>query len=583
MSARLWQSVAQWWERFLDSLERMTFDFGAGASGASLTAGEPSPSSDPVVSRAYPGIVDAQQELRDALADVAAELGLSPVELSDVIQSESGWDPRAPRERKGTPRGGLLQLTVGANLPGYQNAEAVWALREMPGDRQLREVFAEFLRRQKLPRNADAYRIYKSVFLPAYASKPAEFVLCDLSPDDPRHDDDKWCKANPGFDRNKDGRIQWLEVFERINEVRRSAKGRFVTRSGKVVDQAEEVHPPIVAEDAPGPAPAVLALRAAVNAQWPDRPKASDGIMGDLSHQRRKSDHNDGNAIDFTRGPKGPDTRALIGALLRDPRTKYVIHESKLYKPGAEAADFSGPGKDPHNRHLHLSIKPESRNDVRPWDLTGVGVIPAAGGRAAEAIREGLPWAMRAGIVDSIVWVPLQFEELVLTVAAEFLSVEGVRIPLSWSEELELCRAWGWMPPTVAVVDRRWELADRRLVFTPEVPKDLRTEAGIAQVLRVNAALPPVAPAVLAEGPKAWVFDPAATKTAAVNYGLFRPDGTVWQSPGHKHDANWKDYSQMFAPVQRKATLGGNEIDLLERARSRGKYNGALLDFLGGA
>jgi len=567
------------WERVLASL---SYDFSQGEpAGAAPQLGGP----DPIVSRDYENLRRAPQALRQALVDVSRELQIDPAELSDIIQSESGWDPTQPKAQTGTPRAGLLQLTVGAHQPGFETADAVWALREVPGDVQLRKVFLPFLKALKLPPKADAYRIYKSVFLPRFANKPDDFAICDVH--DERTEDDKWCVSNPGFDRNKDGRIQWLEVFERVNEVRRSAKGRFLTLSGKVVEQGESV-PASIASEGPAPARAVLQLRNQIDAQWRGRPKASDGIMGDLAHRARESDHNQGNAIDITRGPGGPDTRALIPLLLQDPRTRYVIHESKIYNPsigGGAARAYEGPGKDPHNRHLHLSIHAERRDDNRPWEIEGVPTLDASpeasDGHAAVAIREGLLKAWKAGWVDNIVWVPLQFTELVLTVSAEFLSVDGVRIPCSWAEELELCRANRWVPATVAVVERRWELADRRLVVTPSPPERLNSAEGVAQVLKVNAALPPVAPAVLAEGFKHWVLDDAKI-ARPTNFGLYRADGSVWQQKGHGHDAAWRDYSQMFAPVQREAELGGKTIDLLERARQSGKYDAAVLDFLEG-
>ena len=48
------------------------------------------------------------------------------------------------------------------------------------------------------------------------------------------------------------------------------------------------------------PAPTLVQLLAQLDAAWPTRSRASDGILGDASHQARKSDHNTGDALDIT-------------------------------------------------------------------------------------------------------------------------------------------------------------------------------------------------------------------------------------------------------------------------------------------
>lgn len=131
--------------------------------------------------------------------------------------------------------------------------------------------------------------------------------------------------------------------------------------------------------DTGAPAPAVLALRDAVNLGWPQRGKASDGIMGDASHQARKSDHNQGNAIDITHdATHGPNLDELAEVVFRDPRVTYVIwHDrirNKAIAGGAWRPYCEGkPGCNPHTGHLHVSIDAAKRNDASPWDV-GRGV-----------------------------------------------------------------------------------------------------------------------------------------------------------------------------------------------------------------
>lgn len=93
--------------------------------------------------------------------------------------------------------------------------------------------------------------------------------------------------------------------------------------------------------------------------------------MGDLAHSKRKSDHNSGNAFDLTHDPKnGPNgnvlTRELVDA--NDPRVTYIIWNKKIWTKAKGWKAYTG--SNPHNKHFHVSIKPESRDDLRPWPWT---------------------------------------------------------------------------------------------------------------------------------------------------------------------------------------------------------------------
>jgi hypothetical protein len=119
------------------------------------------------------------------------------------------------------------------------------------------------------------------------------------------------------------------------------------------------------------PSPALSCRQALKDATttWPDRKRESDGIMGDPAHQARKSDHNDGNAFDLTHDvAHGVDCRVLSRLVMRDARVKYVIFNReifKTYKPAEGWRPYTG--SNPHNHHMHVSIKTESRDDVSPW------------------------------------------------------------------------------------------------------------------------------------------------------------------------------------------------------------------------
>ena len=131
----------------------------------------------------------------------------------------------------------------------------------------------------------------------------------------------------------------------------------------------------------PKEAPALVALRDQLDERWPARSRAADGIV---AHHAANpgSDHARGDALDVTFDPKrGPDLEALAATLLGDMRTRYVIFNRRIAKPELEGGawrPYSGPGRDPHEGHLHLSIYHEGREDAEPWDLPAAESHPPA-------------------------------------------------------------------------------------------------------------------------------------------------------------------------------------------------------------
>ncbi len=126
----------------------------------------------------------------------------------------------------------------------------------------------------------------------------------------------------------------------------------------------------------PAPAPCLLVLRHQVDVRWPHRSRRSDGIMGDPSHQARKSDHNLGNAIDLTADPtSGFDVDALAEALrsqmktARAGRVSYLIRNRLISSPeqGWLWRPYFGP--NPHTTHLHISIRADRRHIIRQWTI----------------------------------------------------------------------------------------------------------------------------------------------------------------------------------------------------------------------
>jgi hypothetical protein len=120
-----------------------------------------------------------------------------------------------------------------------------------------------------------------------------------------------------------------------------------------------------------------------VNASAPKRSKASDGGIGDAKHSARSSDHNPCEccrivcARDFTHDPAGGfdahafatwlRTRALAG----ETRIKYVIWNKRIMSGPGEAKPCgqwrSYTGKNPHTKHVHLSVVHRGCDDDAPW------------------------------------------------------------------------------------------------------------------------------------------------------------------------------------------------------------------------
>lgn len=127
-------------------------------------------------------------------------------------------------------------------------------------------------------------------------------------------------------------------------------------------------------------------LREQINGLAPSRSKASDGTIGDAEHASRNSDHNpwvkDGNtgvvtAIDFTHDPKnGCDAQKIVNALVKsqDKRIKYIIWNSQIISSSVSPWIWRPyAGKNPHNRHFHLSVKSDKAlyDSTDKWEIAG--------------------------------------------------------------------------------------------------------------------------------------------------------------------------------------------------------------------
>ena len=124
---------------------------------------------------------------------------------------------------------------------------------------------------------------------------------------------------------------------------------------------------------------------------FPSRSTASDGSIGDSSHQARVSDHNPSlprppgwvDAVDITDDDEaGCDVSRLVHHLVasRDRRVKYVISNNtiwKAYASGGVPAWTPTPytGVNPHTKHVHVSIQPGERFYTGAW-WAAADVVP---------------------------------------------------------------------------------------------------------------------------------------------------------------------------------------------------------------
>jgi hypothetical protein len=127
-------------------------------------------------------------------------------------------------------------------------------------------------------------------------------------------------------------------------------------------------------------AKSITTLRKQLNEMFPQRSKISDGIVGDLAHSQRASDHNPNGAgvvtaFDITHDPKtGVDCHKLAKTLqtMRDPRIKYLIWNGRITQK-TDVTKWKGySGKNPHKHHLHLSVSsnPKLYDDAGEWNLS---------------------------------------------------------------------------------------------------------------------------------------------------------------------------------------------------------------------
>ena len=215
--------------------------------------GPKSPVDDPIVAPAYAYLDLWPADARRALYDLQKELRLEPRigGIAGVIGHESKGEPDVPHSKTGTPRGGLIQVTVGANLPGYTSSESVWGIRNQDRVTQLRGVVRDFYKRQMRfgpPEDQSAAAMLRRNYLPGLAGKPSSFVLgvredyvdksgktvTSVGPGGEKSENSlsegitlgKNYAANPGFDPSGRGWFTWEDVDRQAVKSEQAARAR---------------------------------------------------------------------------------------------------------------------------------------------------------------------------------------------------------------------------------------------------------------------------------------------------------------------------------------------------------------------
>ncbi len=123
-------------------------------------------------------------------------------------------------------------------------------------------------------------------------------------------------------------------------------------------------------------APALVQLRTELDSRFPDRSRIYDGTIGDAAHASRVSAHNpDGwglvRAMDITTvGPHGDEIRNLVlNAAIGNSRVYCVIHQRKIYSRRNNFVARPYAGSNPHNSHIHVSLRNTVEESPRPSDI----------------------------------------------------------------------------------------------------------------------------------------------------------------------------------------------------------------------
>lgn len=203
---------------------------------------------------AVSGLYKMSPAFRAGMLDLCAALQIPVDALAAIMSSEAGFKPDALNP---LPAAGLIQLTVGAHLPGFDTADKIRTVTTWSAERQLAEVVGPYYRRfGAKAAGATPGKLYMLNFLPAHADEDEVFILgvrdADKTPDAANVAPEEQSKLrfsaaiyreNRGFDRAGKGSITVGDVFASIATTCALAKGHRLAVDGTVIDPSQTSPP----------------------------------------------------------------------------------------------------------------------------------------------------------------------------------------------------------------------------------------------------------------------------------------------------------------------------------------------------
>ena len=158
-------------------------------------------------------LIGKDKEFLKRVDEVSKKIGANPADLLGLMASESGLNPQSVNSSSGAT--GLIQFMPDT---ARELGTSTSALRGMSRVEQMDYVEKYLLK--TAPKNPTPGHLYTSVFLPAFAKKPANYVVAKRGgfTDSWGNHPASWYTGNAGLDMNKDGSITIAELGERIKQ-----------------------------------------------------------------------------------------------------------------------------------------------------------------------------------------------------------------------------------------------------------------------------------------------------------------------------------------------------------------------------